>query len=254
MSGTLPPGRSARGADYWSRTRQPLPCLAFLAVPLLFYEAGTAWCGGAADGSVRTGADFWMRVGLQQAGFSTAWLLPVGLVGGLLAWHAWGRFSWRLSYDTLLGMLAESLIFACCLIIIGQLQELAFRGCALVACDAGAFAESAGLARVVSFVGAGVYEEMLFRLCLLPLAFGGLCWLRVRRRVAMATAICLTSLAFAGAHYVGPAADAFLWFSFVFRFGAGLYFAALFWLRGIGIAAGCHIAYDLLVGVVLTSA
>jgi hypothetical protein len=33
--------------------------------------------------------------------------------------------------------------------------------------------------------------------------------------------------------------------SFVFRTGAGLYFAVLFLTRGFGITAGCHIAYDI---------
>lgn len=61
----------------------------------------------------------------------------------------------------------------------------------------------------------------------------------------------LTSLLFAAAHYriVWPGGDDFQWFSFTFRFLAGMYFSVVFIYRGFGIAAGSHAAYDILVRV-----
>ena len=64
-------------------------------------------------------------------------------------------------------------------------------------------------------------------------------------------ALLATSLLFSAAHYVGPAADTFSLFSFTFRLLAGLFFAVLFVIRGFGVTAGCHAAYDVLVGVLL---
>jgi membrane protease YdiL (CAAX protease family) len=103
----------------------------------------------------------------------------------------------------------------------------------------------------VGFLGAGVYEEFLFRLCLLPVGFLLFRMLLMPRKWAWAASILATSIIFAVAHYVGPAADQFSAFSFSFRMLAGLCFALLFVLRGFGIAVGCHAAYDLLVGVFL---
>ena len=59
----------------------------------------------------------------------------------------------------------------------------------------------------------------------------------------------VSSLLFAAAHYVGPLGDTFAVYSFTFRFLAGVFFAVLLLIRGFGIAAGTHAAYDLLVGV-----
>ncbi|MBC8113461.1 MAG: CPBP family intramembrane metalloprotease, partial [Candidatus Saccharimonas sp.] len=44
-----------------------------------------------------------------------------------------------------------------------------------------------------------------------------------------------------------------LCFSFIFRTLAGMFFAALFFLRGFGITVGTHAVYDVFVGIVLIS-
>jgi membrane protease YdiL (CAAX protease family) len=68
-------------------------------------------------------------------------------------------------------------------------------------------------------------------------------------------AVLLTSLAFAAAHYAGPYGEpvqlfcSTFWFSFSFRFLAGVFFGTLFVYRGFGVAAGTHAGYDILVGV-----
>jgi hypothetical protein len=61
--------------------------------------------------------------------------------------------------------------------------------------------------------------------------------------------VLLTSLLFSAAHYIGPLGDAFELYSFAFRALAGIFFATLFVVRGFGIAAGAHAAYDMLVGL-----
>jgi membrane protease YdiL (CAAX protease family) len=109
------------------------------------------------------------------------------------------------------------------------------------------FSTSAG--NVVGFLGAGIYEELLFRLILLS----GVLWMLKRAgaapRLRLVGAILLTSLLFAAAHYVGPHGEPLHWFSFLFRFLAGVFFAVLFVYRGFGIAAGAHAGYDVLAGL-----
>ena len=91
----------------------------------------------------------------------------------------------------------------------------------------------------------------MFRLCLLPVLYGGLRTLALRPRGAAIAAVLMSSVIFSAAHYVGPAADQLTAFSFLFRTLAGVFFAALFVTRGFGITVGCHAAYDLLVGLLL---
>jgi hypothetical protein len=248
MSSLLQPKSTANAGDYWSQTQRPLTCLVFLTPLLIAYEAGVLWLGDY-EGGLRNGADFLMRDWLEQAGFHHWFLLPALVVALLLGWQIAGKYPWRVSADTLAGMAAESLLFAFVLIVLGQLQDLAFQRWGTPAALSIEFGPTA--ARAVTYLGAGVYEEVLFRLCLLPLVFGVLRIVRLPKRFAAVVAVVATSLLFAAAHYVGPVADQFALFSFTFRALAGLFFAGLFCLRGFGITVGCHAAYDLLVGVLL---
>jgi membrane protease YdiL (CAAX protease family) len=105
------------------------------------------------------------------------------------------------------------------------------------------------IASVVSYFGAGIYEEALFRLLLLPTIAGAIAMLGGQPPLRSLGAVLLTSVAFAAAHYVGPHGEAMSWYTFTFRFLAGGFFAVLFVYRGFGIAAGTHALYDVFVGV-----
>jgi hypothetical protein len=235
--------------DYWHLTRRPLNGLLFLVPLLLLYEYGVHYFGGAAAIEVRNGADYWMRSGLAQLGLGHNWLLPVLPAAGLLIWQVAGKYRWKIAFDTFLGMLAESLLFAMLLVLIGRLMQCASH-VPTAALAVGPISPDAWK-RAVGFVGAGIYEEFLFRLCLLPLLFGAIRLLRLPRSAALAVAIVADAALFAAAHYVGPGADAFDQFTFLFRSVAGMYFALLCVSRGFGITVGAHAAYDLLVGLEL---
>jgi len=90
---------------------------------------------------------------------------------------------------------------------------------------------------------------VLFRLLLLPLVTWIVARLGATPVAAAAWGVVGSSLLFSAAHYFGPLGDIFDPYSFTFRFLAGVFFAALFELRGFGIAAGSHAAYDILVGI-----
>ena len=272
---------------YWKQAQEPLACLIFLLPMLLVYEAGVVLLAGDQAYSLRNGADFWMRSWLQNVGFH-AFVLPGLVVATLLAWHRYGKYPWRISHDTLIGMFAESLLLAVGLLTVAQLQDMAFqcwfpgdvhihasepgeRPLLLVPANADVM-PAPGLThapslnqsnpqpaaslvpRLVSYVGAGVYEEVMFRLALLPL-----CVITLRTmflmpgRWAAVLAIFLTSLTFSIAHYIGPSGEPFSLFSFTFRTTAGCFFATVFLLRGFGITVGCHALYDVLVGILTTA-
>lgn len=240
--------------DYWLLARQPLHSLLFLVPLLVVYEAGVLKLGTGGE-AVRNGADYWMRLGLARAGADHIWTLPAIVVGLLFVWQIGGKYRWSVSPSALLGMLAESILFGSMLILLGQLQEMAFRHHLPDALPpAAAMTQPGSVPQAVSYIGAGIYEEVLFRLCLLPALCVLLRALMVPGKVALFGAIVLTSGLFAAAHYIGPAAEPWRLYSFTFRAMAGGFFACLFVLRGFGITVGAHAAYDLLVGVLLPGA
>lgn len=249
-----------RGWDYFEESRRPWPSLVFLLPLLLCYELGVLWLGQRGEISVRSGADEWLRGWLGMVGLDALWWPPL-LVGiGLLTWQWCARLPWRVSWETLGGMFAESVLCAFALVVLGQLQNRLFASVfpvtggtiaphqlavELTKSDAGA------LARVLGFVGAGIYEEVLFRLTLLPLTILLLRPTILPEKWIPLVAAAVTGMLFATAHHVGPAGEPFELFRFCFRLLAGLFFAALFVLRGFGITAGSHAIYDILVGVLM---
>ena len=103
------------------------------------------------------------------------------------------------------------------------------------------------LTRVALSLGAGVHEELLFRLAMIPalsVLFARLVGLP--RVVSLALAFIISSLLFSAAHHViggEPWAVA----PFVYRFFCGMIFAALFQFRGLGVAVYTHALYDIYV-------
>jgi membrane protease YdiL (CAAX protease family) len=256
---------------YWRETQRPFCNLVFLLPLLLAYESGVWMVGSPHGDSIRNGADAWMRLWLNQTGLGLVWLLPVLVLGILLTWHVSTRQPWKMTWDTLGGMAAESLLYAFLLIMLGQLTDYGFRHARWITLDVTSEPMPPRfLIRMVTFMGAGIYEEFLFRLCLLPLTYAAFRTLLTPKPWAVAGTIVTTSLVFSLAHYLGPASDGQalalltdavarvqssreLWFGFAFRTLAGMFFALLYFMRGFGITVGAHATYDVFVGVVLVS-
>ena len=236
-------GRSSK-SDYWQQSRLPWPSLVFLMPLLIAYEMGVLWLGGRNAGALRSGADVWLRGGLEFIGLGVNWLPPLLVVAGLLVWQWVERHPWRVSWETLAGMFAESVVFAFVLMLLGQLQSQLFPMSLSPK-------QAETIARTLGFVGAGIYEEVLFRLALLPSAFGVLRQTPLPHAWSTSLAVLLTSLLFSAAHHVGPSGEPFDLFRFSFRTVAGGIFAVLFVFRGFGITAGSHALYDILVGVLM---
>ena len=242
--------RAPNTSDYWTDARKPLSCLLFLLPWIAIYEAGVLMLADNDPNQIRNGADYWMRAMLSSAGFGQL-LLPLLVVGVMLSWHVIRKHPWQFRVETQAGMLAESILLAVALVAVGQVHQLLFLSLS-PGHDPELLTLSTGrLTQAVSYVGAGVYEEVMFRLLLVPLAFLGFRLFEFPRKWAAVMAAMSTAFVFALAHHVGPTADDFNIFTFSFRAAAGAFFAGVFFLRGFGITVGCHAAYDLLVGVFL---
>lgn len=270
LSSQLAPLPCDASPPYWRETLRPYSNLVFLLPLILLYELGVTLTNGFQDDAVRNGADAWMRIWMQRAGIEFLWLPPFLLIATLLVWHAVSKQPWTTNWNTQSGMLSESLLYAFVLIMLGQLTDYSFRHATWLQLesDPEPSLQTDLFVRVVTFMGAGIYEEFLFRLCLLPAAYLAFRALLVPKSWAIAGTVVISSLVFSLAHYLGPAGDdqslallteavarvqssRELWFSFVFRTLAGMFFAALFFFRGFGIAVGTHAIYDVFVGVIL---
>lgn len=233
--------------NYFLATRHPWSCLLFLAPLLAAYEGGVLWLGGDQAARLRNGADAWMRWGFEMFGVGHALAAPLVVVFIMLIW-TWWRWDDRPDdpVAVFFGMALESCLFAFLLWQFSRnfgpiVEGLGVRLQVTV--------QTAPLAQILTFIGAGIYEEVLFRLVLFVGLYTILRVVRLPRIVAVLLAAFAAALAFAAAHHIGPYGEPMRTDFFVFRTIAGLYFTFLFVARGFGIAVGAHAGYDVLVGV-----
>ena len=239
----------AKPSGYFPATRHPWPCTLFLLPLLLTYESGVLLLGGAHPETLRNGADNWMRFGLTALGLPYFWLPPLMLVLGLGGWNLARRGDRPNDLiGVLSGMSIESVGFALGLWGVSRALVPLMQGLGVQLEVGGDGADSAAR-QLVTYLGAGIYEEALFRLAL----YSGMVWLLRRMEMPKLAAVLLAATAsatlFSAAHHVGPYGQPFDNYLFLFRLAAGLYFAVLYQYRGFGVAVGAHACYNLMVSV-----
>ncbi len=269
------PARAAarRGASYWTLSRAPRYSLLFALPLLVLYETLAALLGDLAGVGVRNGADVWLKAPF------VALLGPRGpaafgalVVGGaaLLVWRDVRRARDGVRGGVLLRMLGESAALAVvCALGVGLVTAELLGALPRAAALAPGAAEAAGRAlrglaaapgtpigrlgapaQLMLALGAGLYEELLFRVVLVG-ALGVLARRVAGLGAAAAGAVAVGggALLFSLAHHVGAYGDPLTLHAFTFRLVAGLFFSALYVLRGFGIVAWTHALYD--VGVLM---
>ncbi|MDD5064012.1 MAG: CPBP family intramembrane metalloprotease [Phycisphaerae bacterium] len=109
------------------------------------------------------------------------------------------------------------------------------------------------LANVVTGIGAGIYEELVFRLILivaLMILFQDA--FQLGHKVSIILSVFISAALFGAYHHIVFLGGQFIqsspfnWAEFSFRTIAGIYFAVLFAIRGFGITAGAHAFYDII--------
>jgi hypothetical protein len=240
--------RFATPQGYWRTSKTHRYSLVF-ALPLLaLYELLAALQPhDPRGGEIRNGADVILREAFAAiAGARGGLLFGICLIGGSL-WLV-GRDVRAKGMPTRLGvfagMAAEAALLAVLCGIIVNAVTARLLGLLAVGAGGGVAAMPWSMRLMIS-LGAGLYEELLFRVILVS-AIGQLC-----RRVfgmndwsAGAFAVFVGAAVFSAFHYVGPYGDPFELRSFVYRMIAGLFFSALYLLRGFGITAWTHALYD----------
>ncbi|HEV2150341.1 MAG TPA: CPBP family intramembrane glutamic endopeptidase [Longimicrobiaceae bacterium] len=234
---------------YYELSRTQTYSLLFAIPLLLLYEAGAAWVSATSEAPLRNGADVLLRALLATGGLHDTIALTAFLVAvaGVVVVAEWRRKRMRgVEGRVFAGMMAESAVYALLFgVVVGTATQWVLEGAGVrLAADGGTLASLPLAEGIVLSLGAGIYEELVFRVLLaggLFLLFrsGGL----PRTRSGVFAAL-LSALAFSAFHYIGPYGDPWQLGSFTFRFLAGLAFSALFLVRGFGIAAWTHALYD----------
>lgn len=237
---------------------RPLHILTFLLPLIVAYEVGSIlYLVNPAEGVVRSVAaaklfaDFFKMFDLAGA-----FLPGLALAAVLLVWHVMARDRWEIHVKVLGGMFVESCMWALPLVVLAAASSHARASLAALAqavagvgieADPQASLRSLNVgARLTIAVGAGLYEEMLFRLVgIAILHFLLVDVIGVGAKWGMWGAIGLAALAFALYH-------PHVLNVFVFTLLSGLYLGSVYSMRGFGIVVGAHTVYDILVLVIFS--
>ncbi len=263
--------------SYLERTSRPVYAIVFLLPFIIFYEIGTILINTDVlnRSQVRVVAFVWLQQLLQYLGTSSriAWIAPplvviLILIGLQLA----SRKRWYFCIGDYIPMVVECVLLAVPLIVLSlffnnpSLAPNGSRAAATCVVDRAAGTDAGPavplatevdghslMANIVTGVGAGIYEELVFRLiliCLLMVFFQDL--LGLSHSNAIVSSVLISAALFSAHHHIivldgqlGRNAP-FNWTEFSFRTMAGVYFAALFAIRGFGITAGTHAFYDII--------
>lgn len=222
------------------------------ALPLLVGYELLLVAGGGANAPVRNAGDVWLRMVLASLQISPAHATLVMILVLVLAAPMLYRQDAPLRALYVAGVLVESVAYSLVLgALVHALLQFLYAGMAAVAPGLGALAspfpaagaDRAMLQALALSLGAGLFEEFLFRVVLLAVLLWSL-RLILAPWLAATTAIVAAAALFSWAHYIGPFGDPFSLPGFLFRFTAGLLFTGLYYARGFAVTAWTHALYD----------
>lgn len=234
---------------YFTESRAPRYSLLF-ALPLLLAYEGLAWfLTDPTEGGLRNGADVIIKSVFLAFGGQRGLLAFEVLLAGLGIWlvvRDWHRHRGPLRPAVFGGMLLESAVLA---VLVGLVVGRATNSLLQILAVGQAGALDLPNQLMIS-LGAGIYEELLFRVVLVgALAAAGTRLMGWAPRTAGIVAALVGALIFSAFHYIGAYGDPLELPSFLFRFLAGLVFSGIYLLRGFGIAAWSHALYDVFIAL-----
>ncbi|MFL5612278.1 MAG: CPBP family intramembrane glutamic endopeptidase [Gemmatimonadaceae bacterium] len=239
--------------SYFDVSRSPRYSVMFALPLLLAYEGlAAALAGPRSSSQVRNGADVLLKEAFIAVAGRNGPLIFITAVIGIGIWFVardmkrTGKGVRPLVFGA---MLAESIALAAIFgVVIGTVTVKLLGSLHILAMATtadGPITRMGWSTRLMLSLGAGLYEELLFRVLLVSALAAGARWifgLGVKGAGVFATIV--GALIFSAFHYIGPYGDPFRLTSFTFRAISGVAFSALYLLRGFGITAWTHSLYD----------
>ena len=226
-------------SNYWRYSRSAYYS-AVAALPLLVIYEILIVLSQSRYWGIRNAADVWIRTFLMafdlHAQHITFVLIGISLALIPIAKSRARGIKLKANYFAL--MFAECLAFS---LVLGVVLQSILRLGGLSSGGPG----SGLMGNLALSVGAGLFEEIIFRVVLLNLLFLLLSPLFKKKVVAAVVSVLLASFLFSLSHYVGTMADTWQLYTFIFRWAAGLLFTVLYFVRGFAITAYTHALYDI---------
>lgn len=254
-----------RGSGYPALSQRPLYILAFLVPLIIVYEYGSStFLADPAHGTLETIRAHSFLLGFFQEFRVVGRFLPaLALATVLLIWHVFADQPWRVKPAVVGAMYVESALWTIPLLLLILLFNLMVGHPAPPPGDTGPPAAAAvdvvgtlqsrpWTSRATIALGAGLYEELVFRMigmAALHLVLVDL--FRLKEQTGRVAAVLISAAAFALYHDPSWSGGTVSLASAGPYFVAGCYFGFIYLSRGFGIAVGVHALYDILVLVVL---
>ena len=226
--------------SYWKVTKNIYYSLMFI-FPMLFLYEMMCWIQFAGKSAeIRNGADVFLRqliMGFGKHSESIYGLLLILVFFVIMFFNRNAVKKERLKFTFLLYMFAESLLWSLGFLILMSISEKLI----LSILERNIIPEQFYLA-----IGAGVWEELLFRVGAIGLCLSLLTNIIKYSGIFSAIiAILFAAVLFSLFHYIGPFGDIFTYKSFYIRTWAGIFLGSLYLFRGLGITVYTHIFYDM---------
>lgn len=242
-------------ASYWERSKAPLQVLCFLLPLLALHEAGSLAMLMDPDTGQRVRSvaaqQIIVDLGIRLIGTWSLVLPALLFVGVLLACHIVRRDPWVVSFRVVGLMAVETVVWTVLLLVLMTLVgDILLSGAMQLAQETvPAEVVSTAAEQAVISLGAGLYEELLFRLVLIT-AF---LWILrdgfgLRADWAAGIAIGLSALLFAVYHNDSFTGTGGVDLARILAYSiAGVFFGVVFLWRGFGIVVAAHALYDIVV-------
>jgi len=214
---------------------RPLNQLVVIAPLLLVFHIASAYIGS------NLLVPHFMQIAFQWLGASGHLLPPLLIVTVLLCQHVMKKEPWQVDFMAAGGTILESIVWTLPLLtagwIIGSNTEAAIDHSQVY------------LHNCIEAIGAGIYEEFIFRMVLIQVGSILLIDLaNLKKDRVMIFLILFSALIFSACHFSSGelfGAETMNWEKFVFLSTAGVWWSVLFLWRGYGVAACCHIAWNI---------
>ena len=242
---------------YWSSAKRPLTILLFLLPLIVAYEVSLALLlpdeAGVHVHTVdahKSLLQFFAVFGIAPSG--GLYLGGLVIVVVLFAWHLLARDAWRFQPATLAIMAAEAVFLTVPLLVLSHLVA-ADPSPAVAAAVAGAgagagppaFADLDVGSQMAISVGAGLYEELLFRMILIALVHALLVDVGHAPDWAGAAAgVAVSAAAFTWYHDLAGPDGTISGRKALFYLLAGGYLGLVYTIRGFGLVVAVHALYD----------
>jgi membrane protease YdiL (CAAX protease family) len=229
---------------YFSSTHTLLYSYLISLPLLLLYEVLIFIAQPNAEQVVRISVDVWIKTLFSYFGQDvlSITLIFVALIGVVVLYRERDRLS-SLKFSYFGTMLLEAGMYA---LVLAVLISSTVSG--LVQIVQTSPVESLSVLQQLALsLGAGLYEELFFRVILVSALLYIFKRIFAEQYVSFLLAMVVAAAIFSLVHYLGAMGDTFSIGSFLFRFFFGLALNAIYIWRGFGMAAWTHAIYDVMV-------